>query len=453
MRIVFFTWPARLQRFLDVVTILAERGHEIVVAVPSDRAGDLPGPLRSLANVRVELYDEAADAEHGRGRTVLRLLRDYAWYQTPAHAENTFNRRRALDFLILEFSRGRRGVAAAWPGSLPLSGEEAQAAVDDLGAVEAQLPPDPGVLDFLRRQRADVVLVTPLILAGSRQVDVLKAARALGVPSALLVYSWDNLSNKGLIHVAPDRVYVWNEVQRREAVELHAVAEEDVVATGAPRWDSFFERRPSSSREAFLHAHGLDPDRPLVLYLGSSSAICPDETLVVERWLDVVRRSDGALREANVLVRPHPREAVMWSGWASDDPRVAFVRQPRQADQELFDQLTHADVAVGLNTSAQIEAAIVGTPIFTFRAGERLAPGQEGSLHFRYLLGDGGGSVTFAHDLDEHAAQLERALAGDVDTAAISGFVQAFVRPHGLDRPASPILADEIVTLAARRTA
>ena len=35
---------------------------------------------------------------------------------------------------------------------------------------------------------------------------------------ALPVLSWDNLTNKGLIRVQPDQVFVWNEAQKAEAV-------------------------------------------------------------------------------------------------------------------------------------------------------------------------------------------------------------------------------------------
>src|SRR5215217_3498050 len=48
-----------------------------------------------------------------------------------------------------------------------------------------------------------------------------KAARRLGVRSAVPVLSWDNLTNKGLIRVPPDQVLVWNEAQKTEAVMMH----------------------------------------------------------------------------------------------------------------------------------------------------------------------------------------------------------------------------------------
>ena len=65
------------------------------------------------------------------------------------------------------------------------------------------------------------MLLTPLIDLGSSQIDYLRAARELGVPTALCVWSWDHLSSKALIRECPERVFVWNETQKREAVELH----------------------------------------------------------------------------------------------------------------------------------------------------------------------------------------------------------------------------------------
>src|SRR5207237_940929 len=118
-----------------------------------------------------------------------------------------------------------------------------------------------------------------------------------------------------------------------------------------------------------------------------------------------------------------------------------------KADQSLFDELHHAAVVVGLNTSAQIEASILGKPVYTFAAGNR-APGQEGSLHFHYLLEERGGVVSFARTLEEHVDQLESGLAGDYDADAIRRFCEFLVRPHGLEQPVAPLLADELAALA-----
>jgi hypothetical protein len=103
---------------------------------------------------------------------------------------------------------------------------------------------------------------------------------------------------------------------------------------------------------------------------------------------------------------------------------------------------------VGLNTSAMIEAAIVGRPVLTVLDPdwERV---QHGTLHFRYLLEVGGGLLRVARTLDEHAEQLAGAVEGSDDGAeCAAAFVAQFVRPLGLDVEATPVFVDEIERLA-----
>jgi hypothetical protein len=57
-----------------------------------------------------------------------------------------------------------------------------------------------------------------------------------------------------------------------------------------------------------------------------------------------------------------------------------------------------------------------------------------------------------AKSLPEHAAQLVDTLANpDVGREACARFVGSFIRPHGIDVPATPVLADALERLAASR--
>ena len=55
------------------------------------------------------------------------------------------------------------------------------------------------------------------------------------------------------------------------------------------------------------------------------------------------------------------------------------------AQDGLFRLLCHSAAVVGLNTSAMIEAAIVGRPVLTVLLPE-FRDNQEGTVHFHYLL-------------------------------------------------------------------
>ena len=447
MRILFSTWRSVLRRYGDMVKELVEAGHEVVIASPAHVHRRLPAELRDLRLQNIA-YDEMSDPERGRAIRFLRNARDYLWYLSPEQQIASFNRRQALDRLIRGVTAGQGRADPSWPDPLLQLDPEARISLDTaLGAVERQIPCDPGIVELIRGERPDVVLVSPLVKQDFDQTEVVKAARSLGVRTAFLVYSWDNLSNKGRVHVPPDRTFVWNDLQRREAVELHALDPESISVTGAPHWDAFFRMRPSTEREDFCRGHGFDPARPIVLYLGSTERICPDEPLVVDRWVAAVRRGNEPLRDASVLVRRHPDDKAEWSAWRPGHERVSLSRHPRQQDQSLYDELHHAAAVVGLNTSAQIEASILGKPVYTFSAGN-LAPGQAGTLHFYYLLKDRGGVVTCAQTLEEHVRQLERGVAGSYDRDAIRRFCERFVRPHGLERPVAPILAEQVLELA-----
>ena len=73
---------------------------------------------------------------------------------------------------------------------------------------------------------------------------------------------------------------------------------------------------------------------------------------------------------------------------------------------------------------------------------------QEGTLHFHYLLNENGGLLHMAGSLDEHVQSLSRAVdRSEEDERRLRGFIEGFVRPHGLERPATPLMADAIEEL------
>ena len=294
-----------------------------------------------------------------------------------------------------------------------------------------------------------MVLLTPYVGLRQIQPDFLRAAQALGLRTAICVKSWDNLSSKSLLRPTPDRLFVWNDIQRDEAETLHGIPRDRVVVTGAQCFDEWFEWKPRP-REVLCGRAGLDPARPFVLYACCAPWTGQSEVAFVRRW---VRALPGGVQ---VLVRPHPKRPEEWlDADLSDVPGLAVYPREGHAPTDdgtkadYFDSLYHSAALVGLNTSAMIEAAIVGRPVLTVLDPE-FERVQLGTIHFPYLLEAGGGAVQVAQTLEEHAAQLAAALADDSDARRrAQAFVASFVRPRGLARPATPIFVDEVERLAA----
>ena len=250
---------------------------------------------------------------------------------------------------------------------------------------------------------------------------------------------------------------LWNEQQRAEALAYHAARPDSIVVTGAQPFDRWFDRQPSTDRLQFCEKVGLRADQPVVLFVGSTASIsAPDAELhFVRRWAAAVRSVCG--HDVGILIRPHPYNSAHW-GQADlagmSNAAVFPTHQANPVDQDdradYFDSLYHSAVVVGVNTSAMIEAAIVGRPVHAILAPE-FAETQGGTLHFRYLLPENGGFLRVATGLDEHAHQLAATLAEpDRDREALSRFVGWFVRPNGLGTPATPVIVSALEGVAAK---
>jgi hypothetical protein len=437
-----------LRNYASTVRLLASRGHEVIVGSRGPErhmAVDTPRFLEELHRefpaVTTEILPKRADewmplaAEIRAGRNALR-------YRHPAFRGATKLAARADQHARTKAPRLARMLPSPWP--------LARAFSSLLSVAERAVPPDPKIEAVVDRLAPEAIVVTPLVDFNSYQIDYVKSAKRRGIPVALAVASWDNLTNKGVIAVQPDRVFVWNREQEREAVSLHAVKRDRVVVTGAPVFDDWFAMTPRRSREQFSREVGLDPSRPFVLYLCSSSFIAPDEPAFVRDWLRRLRHTTTPrLRDIGVLVRPHPGSAAPWKdvdlsqfGNVAIWPREGMMPLDEDAKQAYFESIHHSSAVVGVNTSGMIEAAIVGRRSFTVAVPE-FALGQEGTLHFAYLSP----MLTRAATFDEQFAQLAAELERPSSRETFAPFVRDFVRPRGLDAPATPALVEAIEAL------
>jgi hypothetical protein len=381
--------------------------------------------LRSAIDLLRYFEPEFAQAEDLRARA----LGNAPWYA------------RLLAFLgVLRVARLRRAIERSWR------------------AVENRMPISEHCLAMIRECDPDVLLVSPLVEGGSPQGDHLRAADRLGIPTVLVVASWDNLTTKGVIRDVPELTIVWNEDQVREATDLHGLPADRVVATGAHSHDHWFTWKPSTAASDFNAKVGLARDRPFLLYVCSSGFIAGDaEVGFVREWADRLGASgDPELESLGVIVRPHPQNFTSWRDADLDEPgriavwpRGGVAPTGHQSKVDYFDSLYHAEAVVGLNTTALVDSAIVRRPVFTV-VSDDFRGTQSGTLHFSYLAReDGDGLLNVAESWQEHFAQLGAALRSpDRHREQIEGFLKGFVRPHGIDRPAAPLALDAITRTA-----
>lgn len=459
LRILFLMPRLGFLRFFQgPLDAMIDRGWDVHLRLESDRY-DLVEErwlrrARTHANFTCDVVDHFRHDPSRKRRVGLRLGMEFVRRLGPSYANRSAGKRGA------RLSRAPKLIQRAANAPLLRTSTGLRAMYAVLAAIDRALPLPAPTAGYIRELAPDVVAVCDKGQPGSLSSAYVKAALEAGVPTALLVASWDNLTNRQRTPVIPHALLVWNERQRKEAFDFHGIPADRVVMTGAPRFDEWFTW-PPRPREEFLARVGLDPERPVILWIGCAlNPAAITEAEFVSRWLTALRHSeDPVLREAGVLVRPHPERFDDWRNadytafgnvalWPRDDMPFPIADD---AKADYFDSIYHADAVVGINTSAMVEASIVGRRVLTVLVPE-FHTSQLATFHFNYLLESEGGPVRVAKTMDEHLDDLRAALAEDnaVATDAVRPFVRSFVRPHGLERAATDVFVDALEELARR---
>lgn len=470
-RILFISRPGTLLRFSQVIPDLASRGHQVQIGLTAPPEA---GP-RELVETWAAKYPNVtvgpapSRSENDGWRYVAWIVRglvDMARYTDPRYPEGSRLRKRMKKRIVGRLKKpgefepiGRRlALRVARRAASPAAPDFWRRVIRVGTMLESAIPTSNRIDAYVRGRAPDVVLVTGTLEEASEEVEFVKSAQKLGIPTGACVASWDLLTNKGLLKCAPDRVFVWNEMQVREAAEMHGMPVERVRATGAHALDEWFARRPSTTAEEFTRRIGLVPGSPYIVYVSSSPDITQRrEPAFVARWIEAVRAcEDETVRSCPIVIRPYPKALGDWRKFDQSRfedvvlwPAVDVFAPADEARAEFFDTLAHCSVVVGANTTAMIEANIVGKTVLSVVVTEFA---QKETLHFPYLQIEHGGFLRIAGTLDEHLDQLGRVLKDPtVDIETQRRFLESFVRPAGIDRPAAPVLTEAIEELAAMK--
>jgi hypothetical protein len=228
---------------------------------------------------------------------------------------------------------------------------------------------------FDRYQPALLVVSSPGLIFS--EVPLLRTAVRRGVRSMAVDPSWDNFTNKLLPVRRVDRLIVWNDLMKQQAIELHGYAPDEVRIAGTPQWDLYFREGTLISREAFFRQIGADPSRKLITVSTTPRELYPHHDHVLRVLMRAM--ASGAWREpAQVLVRLHPRDDRDAYAEFEGAPHVMIEKPFRStvktgdglaiditADNQrhLANTMRHSDVVVNVASTLAIEAAIFDTPV------------------------------------------------------------------------------------------
>jgi len=223
---------------------------------------------------------------------------------------------------------------------------------------------------------------TPVLLVGSSpglifsEVPLLRTAARRRVRTIVVDPSWDNFTNKLIPVRRADRLVVWNDLMKEQAVELHGYAPDEVRVSGPPHWDRYFRPGPAVSRGAFFARVGADPSRRLITLMTTGRTLYDHYPRVVRVLMGAI--DSGRWGPAQLLVRLHPRDDLERYDEFQGTPHLIiekpFKKTVKSGDgldvditsenqQHLADTLRLSDVVVTVASTIAIEASIFDTPV------------------------------------------------------------------------------------------
>ena len=232
---------------------------------------------------------------------------------------------------------------------------------------------------FARYQPALCVTSSPGLIFS--ELPLLRTAARRGVRSMAVDPSWDNFTNKLLPVRRVNRLVVWNDLMRDQAIDLHGYQPDEIRVAGVPQFDGYFRslagEQPGLGRDAFFRKIGADPSRRLITVTTTPRELYPHHDHVLRVLMAAIAGGRFA-QPSQVLVRLHPRDDINAYREFAGVPHLLIEKPFRQTvtagdglavdimpehQQHLADTMRHSDVVVNVASTIAIEASIFDTPV------------------------------------------------------------------------------------------
>jgi hypothetical protein len=349
-----------------VLRHVLERHSSIRVVILSPMAKD-PTFTAEIAHPRVTIEDLPPHQPHGVEARLVALMQ--AGYLDSGISESVRIRKaEALADGTVRWIRPKRLLAQALAPSL-VRKESRYALIDRLvshSRAEAL---------FARYRPSLLVTSSPgLILA---EVPLLRTAARRGCFAMAIDPSWDNFTNKLLPVRRVDRLVVWNDIMKQQAIDYHGYDASEIRIAGVAQWDHYFRDSVAISREAFFRRIGADPGKKLVTLTTTPQELYSHHDHVLRVLSRAVRDQRWGV-PAQVLVRLHPRDELShyreFEGVADVILEKPFRQTVRAGDglavdvtaesqRHLAATMRYSDVVVNVASTIVIEASIFDAPV------------------------------------------------------------------------------------------
>ena len=209
-------------------------------------------------------------------------------------------------------------------------------------------------------------------------IPIFAEAQKRGIPTIGLVHSWDHIAKrKGPLWVRPDFLGVWNEFQKKDAMDVNFYNSEKVILLGPPHFDYYWRNDTFMTRDDFFKKLGLNPRKKLITMIATVPAFSRSD-FIVDILLDALKKDKFSL-PVQLVCRPTPSierrkneeefgkylnnpDVIVDNNQSRWTPKLGW--NPDKAQITHFANLIkHTDVQVSIASTATIEAALLDRPV------------------------------------------------------------------------------------------
>ena len=229
-------------------------------------------------------------------------------------------------------------------------------------------------IDILKEMRPDVVFCTH-----QRSLDasvVIEAAQKLNIPTAVAIYSWDNLPKARLL--VRSRFYVlWSDYMQEELRDYYPeINLRYCLVTGTPQFEFYFDKTLHQTKEEFFKNHNLNPAKKVLCFSGNDLTFPCDDLYLQDIAEELLKMPDEErpqilLRRCpvdnsgrfNKVVEKYP-DLIKVSEplWKSSDEGWDFNLPTYEDVKLLVNVILHSDAVINIGSTMAHDFAVMGKP-------------------------------------------------------------------------------------------
>ena len=234
---------------------------------------------------------------------------------------------------------------------------------------------------YFEKYKPDLVFTPNMFSA--EDMRVLKAAKKRGIRTIATAKSWDVLTTKAFTRVKADRIIVFNEFNRNEAITLGDYNPSRVIVTGFPQFDGYAKKHESFDRQSFCSEMGINPANRILLFAVPGTWLAPYSYEILQELDELIDTGTFSV-PVTILARLHPKytdetEKLTFRNIIVDRPGTLLANEKEfsidmavsnvyqwtftsRDIQHLADSILASDVVINTASTISLDAAALHKP-------------------------------------------------------------------------------------------